>query len=277
MNFEPHISKTNKWLLEFYKNLLPKVEALEDTFSIIIQGPLNQRSIKTIPEYTKYGKVIVSCWDNDNLSLLDSYKNDIKIIINKYSDVLPHAKKTHLKNPIILQYYNTSNALKECDTYFAIKLRSDESYPNLDAVVQKLRHNRDSHNTWFKIVTSNIYFRFDNQAKFHPSDHIVAGLTSRMKEIFQHAFNKCKHQKIGRLGPEEILGISSIETYFDPKLKKRDVADKSKSIELMKKHFDIIRIIDLPKRTWTSSYRKYDSLRAEEDWCHHINDIDKFS
>ncbi len=277
MNFEPHISKTNKWLLEFYKNLLPKVEALEDTFSIIIQGPLNQRSIKTIPEYTKYGKVIVSCWDNDNLSLLDSYKNDIKIIINKYSDVLPHAKKTHLKNPIILQYYNTSNALKECDTYFAIKLRSDESYPNLDAVVQKLRHNRDSHNTWFKIVTSNIYFRFDNQAKFHPSDHIVAGLTSRMKEIFQHAFNKCKHQKIGRLGPEEILGISSIETYFDPKLKKRDVADKSKSIELMKKHFDIIRILDLPKRTWTSSYRKYDSLRAEEDWCHHINDIDKFS
>jgi hypothetical protein len=277
VNFEPHISKTNKWLLEFYKNLLPKVEALEDTFSIIIQGPLNQRSIKTIPEYTKYGKVIVSCWDNDNLSLLDSYKNDIKIIINKYSDVLPHAKKTHLKNPIILQYYNTSNALKECDTYFAIKLRSDESYPNLDAVVQKLRHNRDSHNTWFKIVTSNIYFRFDNQAKFHPSDHIVAGLTSRMKEIFQHAFNKCKHQKIGRLGPEEILGISSIETYFDPKLKKRDVADKSKSIELMKKHFDIIRILDLPKRTWTSSYRKYDSLRAEEDWCHHINDIDKFS
>jgi len=277
VNFEPHISKTNKWLLEFYKNLLPKVEALEDTFSIIIQGPLNQRSIKTIPEYTKYGKVIVSCWDNDNLSLLDSYKNDIKIIINKYSDVLPHAKKTHLKNPIILQYYNTSNALKECDTYFAIKLRSDESYPNLDAIVQKLRHNRDSHNTWFKIVTSNIYFRFDNQVKFHPSDHIVAGLTSRMKEIFQHAFNKCKHQKIGRLGPEEILGISSIETYFDPKLKKRDVADKSKSIELMKKHFDIIRIIDLPKRTWTSSYRKYDSLRAEEDWCHHINDIDKFS
>ena len=277
MNFEPHLSKTNKWLLKFYKALLPKFEALEDTFSILIQGPLNERSMKTIPKYKKYGQVVISCWDTDDISLLDPYKNDIKIIINKYSDVLPYAKKTHLKNPIILQYYNTSNALKHCNTYFTIKLRSDESYPNLDAIIKKLKQNRDSKNTWFKIITSNIYFRFDKQVKFHPSDHIVAGLTSRMRQIFQHAFNKCKYEKIGRLGPEEILGISSIETYFDPKLKKRDFADKSKSIELMKKHFDIIRIKDLPNRIWTSSYRKYDQLRSEEDWCHHINDIDKFS
>ena len=39
----------------------------------------------------------------------------------------------------------------------------------------------------------------------------------------------------------------------------------------MKKHFDIVRIHDLPKHIWTSSYRKYDPLYNEEGWCHHID------
>ena len=71
MAITPHISWQDKFLLQFLKNLLPKVEASENTVSIIIQGPLNDRSIKTIPAYLTYGQVIVSCWDNDNLSKLD--------------------------------------------------------------------------------------------------------------------------------------------------------------------------------------------------------------
>jgi len=49
--------------------------------------------------------------------------------------------------------------------------------------------------------------------------------------------------------------------------------DESKSKELMKKYFDIIRISELPGHVWTSSYRKYDALYSEEDWCHDINGI----
>ena len=69
LNHDLHISCSDRFLYKFLKNLLPRIEAKENTFSIIIQGPLNNRSIKTIPTYLQYGEVIVSCWDNDDLKL----------------------------------------------------------------------------------------------------------------------------------------------------------------------------------------------------------------
>ena len=158
MNHEPYVSRFDRWWLDFNKCLLKKIEAYENTVSIIIQGPLNQRSINTIPDYLKYGEVIVSCWDNDDLSLLDNHKQNIKIVVNHYHDATSKAYRTHLKNPIIFQNYTTHNALKQAIGYFAIKTRSDESYPTLDPLLDILKKNRDS-KEWYKIVTSNIYFQ----------------------------------------------------------------------------------------------------------------------
>ena len=272
MNQEPYISSFDRWKLKFYKNLLKKFEAYENKVSIIIQGPLNQRSINTIPEYLKYGEVIISCWDNDDLSLLDKYAQNIKIVVNHYHDIMRKAIKTNQRNPIILQNYTTHNALKQATGYLAIKTRSDESYPVLDPLLNILKKNRDS-KEWYKIVTSNIYFRYDSQFKFHPSDHLIAGSLIRMKQIFEESYLRCATGRIKGLGPEQLIGHSTISTYFDPILKCREQPDPNRSKEQMKKHFDIIRIRDLPRCTWTSSYRKYDPLRSEEDWCHHINDI----
>jgi hypothetical protein len=273
---EPHISSTDRWMLSFLKRLLPRFEKYENSLSIIIQGPLNSRSINTIPNYLKYGNVIVSCWDTDNLSLLDPYKDKIKIIINQYEKVKSFAFRNNQRNPCVYQFYTTYNALKESNDYLAIKVRSDESYPILDPLINVLKNNRDNideNHNWFKIVTSNIYFRYDNQFKFHPSDHIVAGLRSRMKDIYEACLFKCKYKNIKNLSPEQILGTSTIETYFDPILKTRLGCDPNNSFNLMKKHFDIIRISSLPNRVWTSSYRKYEKLTSEEDWCHNINDL----
>ena len=272
MSKDIYISPFNRWKLKFYKNLLKKFEAYENKVSIIIQGPLNQRSINTIPEYLKYGEVIVSCWDNDDLSLLDKHKKNIKTVLNHYHDIISKAKKSNQKNPIILQNYTTYNALKQASGYFAIKTRSDESYPVLDPLLNILKKNRDS-KEWYKIVTSNIYFRYDREFKFHPSDHLIAGSLTRMKQIFEESYLRCATGKIKGLSPEQLIAHSTISTYFDPILKCREKPDQNRSKEQMKKHFDIIRIRDLPHRTWTSSYRKYDPLRGEEDWCHHINDI----
>lgn len=81
--------------------------------------------------------------------------------------------------------------------------------------------------------------------------------------------------RIAGVGPEELIGKSVVSTYRDPTTKCFDAPFANRSVELMKKHFDIIRISALPRHIWTSSYRKYDPLYSEEDWCHHINDIDK--
>jgi len=269
--------------LTLYKNLLEKFEKIENTISIIIQGPLNDRSIQTIPKYLKYGEVIFSCWDNDDISRLDQYKNQIKIIVNNYHDVISKARRTNQKNPLILQNYTTLKGLQQSKSYFAIKTRSDESYPNLDSLINLLKKNRDTKDPktgiydCYKIITSNIYFRYDKQCKFHPSDHLIAGKTSRMLDIFKNSFSRCCLGQIHGLDPEQVIGQSVIETYFDPILKFRDRPNPHRSIEQMKKHFDIIRIRDLPQCTWTSSYRKYDALTGEEDWCHHINEIDKYT
>ena len=274
-----HLSSSQRFYYKFLKNHLSTMESYSNTVSIIIQGPLNNRSINTIDNYLKYGEVIVSCWNNNDISQLDKYKDKIKIVVNNYNDIKDLQVKTNLKNPNIFQNHTTLNGLKKASGFFSIKLRSDESYPSLDNLISRLKSIRDSKDDRgvyndHKILTSNIYFRFDKQAKFHPSDHIIAGQTKRMINIFKRS-TFLSHQKNIKLSPEQIICKAAIETYYDPINKKNDCLDNARSIELMKKHFDIIRINSLPNCIWTSSYRKYDPLRAEEVWCHGINELDK--
>lgn len=275
-----YVNSFTNYQLSLYKNLLDRFSIYENTISIIIQGPLNYRSIKTIPNYLKYGEVVVSCWDNDNISMLDEYKNNIKIVVNKYSKLKGYLLSTNRRaRPYILQNYTTLNGLKASSGHLSIKVRSDESYPILDPLISMLKFNRDScdPNTkisnWFKIVTSNIYFRYDKECKFHPSDHIIAGSRTRLLSVFDKCLCKCFLKKGLNLKPEQLIAHSAIESYIDPLTKKHGFIDIHNSVSLMQKHFDIIRISNLPNCTWTSSYRKYRQLSGEEDWCHHINDL----
>lgn len=272
-----HISWSNRFLYGFLTSHLSRMERYIETVSIIIQGKLNKRSIDTIPEYLKYGEVIVSCWDNDDLSMLSKYKDKIKIVINKYSNAKTKQKKTGSQAPWIYQNYTTLNGIKLAKGYFCIKVRSDESFPVLDPLINKLKQNRDTKHPDtgkyqdYKIVTSNIYFRYDRENKFHPSDHIIAGTKERMERSFELANLYCNkpHTKF----PEQLIAHAVINSYFDPINKKKDTVKDKDSKDLMKKHFDIVRIRDLPNHIWTSSYRKYDPLYSEEDWCHDINSI----
>ena len=259
-------------MLQFWKNLLRRFEDFEKSLSIIIQGPLNNRSINTIPQYLKYGNVIVSCWDNNDLSKLDKYKDSINIVVNKYSDIKRYPSRPGSQAPWILQNHTTYNALMKVETNLSIKVRSDESYPNLDKLIDKLQALPYSKN-WSKIITSNIYFRYDREKKFHPSDHIIAGLTSRMRDVFRMSTNLCSRKQPDIDFPEQLICKAVVESHRYSSVEHADILDKSNSKEIMKRHFDIIRISDLPGHIWTSSYRKYDALYSEEDWCHDIKSI----
>jgi|GEM_PF-3750302 len=268
LNHESHVSPWDRFAFNLYSNLLGSIGDYEKSVSIIIQGPLNERSIKTIPDYLKYGEVIVSCWDDDDTGKLDLYKGKIKLVVNKYSDLPKFRKRSGKQAPWIYQHATTLSGINEASGSFCIKLRSDESFPVLDPLVNLLIRN--SKKDWFKIITSNIYFRFDKQHKFHPSDHIVAGSRIRMKDAFERAYSLCEGKT--QFGfPEQLLCNAIIETYFDKQRKKFDSSSQEPSSSLMKKHFDIIRIRNLPRHIWTSSYRRYDALYNEEDWCNHID------
>ena len=273
LNYVP--SFTN-FAITLQKNLLKRFKKSEDQVSIIIQGPLHLRSINTIPQYLEYGEVIVSCWDNDNLNLIEKYKDKITLVINDFKKASKLSVRSGAKNPYIFQNYSTLEGLKAAKNFLSIKFRSDESYPVINPILKKIKENRDSKNekgihNWFKLVTSNIYFRFDNEIKFHPSDHFIGGQTSRMIKVFEKSTELSSIPT--KLSPEQIICKAAIETYFDPIKNRRDQFDYTKSVELMQKHFDIIRINSLPNRIWTSSYRKYDALRSEERWCHNIKEL----
>ena len=265
--------------LTLQKNLLKRLEELEKKISIIIQGPLNERSIKTIPKYLNYGEVILSYWDKDNKKLLNQVSNEVKLVENRTEDVSPFVFKTRNKNPFAYQYFTTLNGLKSAKSNLAIKTRSDESFPYLDRFTKNMIDNMNTKNkdgiyNWFKITCSNIYFRKDKEFKFHPSDHLIGGNRSRLINIFEECLYRCRRKQIKYSTPEQLIGKSAIETYFDPILKKNDIANPNFSSSLMKKHFSIVRVKDLPKCIWTSSYRQYQVLKGEEDWCHDINQID---
>lgn len=273
LNYVP--SFTN-FAITLQKNLLKRFKKSEDQVSIIIQGPLHLRSINTIPQYLEYGEVIVSCWDNDNLNLIEKYKDKITLVINDFKKASKLSVRSGAKNPYIFQNYSTLEGLKAAKNFLSIKFRSDESYPVIDPILKKIKENRDSKNekgiyNWFKLVTSNIYFRFDNEIKFHPSDHFIGGQTSRMIKVFEKSTELSSIPT--KLSPEQIICKAALETYFDPIKNSCDQFDYTKSVELMQKHFDIIRINSLPNRIWTSSYRKYDALRSEERWCHNIKEL----
>lgn len=273
LNYVP--SFTN-FLISFKKNLLKRFKESEDKVSIIIQGPLHIRSINTIPQYLKYGEVIVSCWDNDDLNLIEKYKDKITLVVNDFRKASKLSVKSGAKNPYIFQNYSTLQGLKAAGNFLAIKFRSDESYPVIDPILRKIKENRDSKNekgiyNWFKLVTSNIYFRFDNEIKFHPSDHFIGGQRNRMIQVFKKSTELASQPT--KLSPEQVICKAALETYLDPINKCYDKFDYSRSVQLMQKHFDIVRINSLPNHIWTSSYRKYDALRAEEIWCHNIKEL----
>jgi hypothetical protein len=262
----------DKWYISFLKSILAKFEKQEKTVSIIIQGPLKKRSIQTIPDYLRYGQVIVSCWENNDLSMLDDHINDITLVVNKYTDLTNCYKNPGPQAPWIYQHHTTLSGLKFATGYSCIKVRSDESYPDLDALIKKLSSNRSCRKTEKKIITSNIYFRFDREIKFHPSDHIVAGPTYRMKSCFERA-KLISSKKTEIEFAEQVLARGVIETSNLPISKKLKTLNGKNSKEIMKEHFDIIRIRDLKKHIWTSSFRKYDPLYSEEIWCNDISEI----
>lgn len=278
----PYIDTFKNWELSFWKRMLETQIEKESKFSILIQGPLNERSINTIPRYLKYGEVIVSCWESDNLSLISPHKDKVKLIVNKLKDLPSYQESAGSHTPWIFQNHTTLKGLEQCKTFNCIKVRSDESFPDLDAFIQRIIINKDMKNSGTnflnenKITTSNIYFRKDAEKKFHPSDHIIGGKTSRLLEVFKKSVDLCTIDSRSNLVmfPEQLICKAIIESSrTKPGGREYEIMDPRVSKELMKKHFSIVRIKYLKERIWTSSYRKYNKLFNEEfGWC---NDIEK--
>jgi len=148
--------------------------------SIIIQGPLNEISLKNIPTYKKYGKVIVSCWNGYDKKLLKYIDDDVLLVRNDLMKV-----EHYNRHNIYYQAFTTHAGLEKSETKFSIKVRSDESYSSLDVFVKALNENPKC------VITGDIYF-FGEDAKFHISDHVIGGKTKNLLGAFGIAKDICE-------------------------------------------------------------------------------------
>ena len=150
--------------------------------SIIIQGPLNEISLKNIPTYKKYGKVIVSCWDGYDEELLKYIDNDV-CFVSKTLPIVNHYNHCNV-------YYQASSiysGLEKAKTEFSIKFRSDESYSNLDTFVKALIENPEC------IITGDIYFDHrEEQIPLHISDHAIGSKTKNLLGTFDRVKDICE-------------------------------------------------------------------------------------
>ena len=247
--------------------------------SIIIHGPLHANTLFTIYRYYQDHSIIVCIPSPES----DQHKN-ISILkeITRLSD-LPDTSITVItydKN-ILSPYYNNhlnrwyhffsvDLSLQHCCTDYAIKIRSDEFYSDLNPFYKAIIANPS------KIITSDIYFRQTHMYHFHPSDHIMGGKTQILKNTFYTSKMLCENIKLlielcestevlknqksiiyksldpFTLTPEQMIGIASILSVSNVKEEIKDM----NSIELIKNVFHIVKASDLGVFIVSSSSQK---------------------
>jgi len=146
-----------------------------------------------------------------------------------------------------LHFFSVSLGLELCTTPYAIKLRSDEFYSNLQPFIDAVRETKN------KIVTNDIFFRKQKEYPIHPSDHLVGGETELMRSVFSLAKSYCENLEnikdnpfvhfvgdITKTTAEQVLGVSVLTAVM-----KNKPLDSFKEKELMQSSFEIIHTYKL--------------------------------
>lgn len=87
--------------------------------------------------------------------------------------------------------------MEQVESQFAIKLRSDEFYSNLDKLILTIPDK--------KTTTSNIFVRDIHYKNFHLSDHIIISNTDILKHAFKNLMGYIINSKINKTDKLDIL------------------------------------------------------------------------
>lgn len=153
--------------------------------TILIQGPLNEVSIENIPNYLKYGNVVISHWTQDDIKLLDVVDEtdpNIKIV----SQYMPSKEEWEptwsgdipVKSTFPWAVKSTYLGLKNVDTEYVIKTRSDERFENLQPMIDLFLKTK-------RMVFGNIYaFPFEKDP-LKIGDHIFMDYNEKLVKTYE--------------------------------------------------------------------------------------------
>lgn len=229
--------------------------------TFLIKGPIRDSSLKAINHYNSKLKsnIVLSTWNCREIERIKKLHENIKVISPKLPDKRGYYNNG--KNP----YYNILsgvNGLSQIETEYVVCLRSDEIYETIDPIIEKMLSNDN------KIITTNTFFRKFKIRPFHCGDHVIAGKTKNVRDMFleaekymplprirritqiyrmaHHKF-KSKHFKYNILANENILTIP----YLLHRGESLDIKERIPNIQhyknIMKSHFDVVDNKELGK------------------------------
>jgi len=219
--------------------------------TIVIQGRLNEISLKVLEYYKTIGDVVISCWDTDNLDPLKNIDmNNVVLIKNKIN---PEA---HDANHVWSEAKTSYEGIIKLDNEVVIKTRSDESFTNLQPMLDKMYSQKD------KIICGSPHFKPARVSPYCAGWRLWGCKKTTAETALQSLLYSLENgypktnNAISEFDIEVTTGDSfeGPEKYFTKSflytLGERDFT-ASKSNELIKKHFDIIRFAELGDLTYT--------------------------
>jgi hypothetical protein len=167
--------------------------------SVIIQGPLDNRTYEAIDCYQDFGEVIVSTWEGENLELLNPATGRYELIMSRYPDGVEgfvNVGSAYYVAHTTLAGVNASNHP------YVLKTRSDELYPNLDKFLDNFYSNTGRVHTTDNGFWKNIDMAFSN--------HLFLGETERVRKCCSMLMDYCRgasSQDIHFCSAEKMLGF----------------------------------------------------------------------
>lgn len=188
---EPEFSAEEPELLDESKpldesELLEEPEAVEEEeeprepqlFTVLVQGRLHPHSLECLDVYREVGDVVISHYDDDDLSLLEG--RNLKHVTLASSPFIEDVTAYNRGN-CYYQVMSTMAGLYCVNTPYVIKVRSDEKYRTLKPVVESVLSSPHA------LTCTDIYLFPYAFQPLHPSDHLMAGTYGNLARTFQRA------------------------------------------------------------------------------------------
>jgi len=258
--------------------------------TFIVQGPLHENLIKSLPVYATYGHIIISCWSTCSIRILASIPPNISYRL--VCSVLPSEEDMNALSNLFpdtshhgggcLQMRTVFNGLftHPIHTKYVVKVRSDEYYQDwshyLDILESSVSQSRS------RLVCNNVFAMKSKHLRFHITDHIFGCRTDLMKEMFRsideflkvpvngcrpypdvnrftHLFASYVPKQLVNLHPEQIIAIAFLHANrIDP----NEVYDEDKYKQILQTYFTIVPVQRF--RSFTFSYNDVNVRRYEE-------------
>lgn len=243
--------------------------------TIVIQGRIEAECIRHMVERHRED-IVISTWEDTDLEGCGDL-DGVRVVRSPVpvGDIGP--------TNMMFQFDSTIAGLSACNTQYAIKMRGDEYFSNLDTVEEAVRNDN-------RIHCIPVFMPRHKDRPFHVSDHFLAGSRLDLKNMFESARKwwltrpglrmpriPAEHQI-----PECILGFTYLASKMGTALRMANSA--SLRPKHMKNYFSILPLDSLKdyRITWNNSsfhgekriyYNDFDPQKHGRGSITHIDQI----